>query len=132
MVLENSIYIAGPMTGIVDHNFPAFHAAAKQLRAQGYTVFNPAEINADAVDVIRPWAWYMRKDLAELVKCEAIYLLPGWENSKGATLEMHVAERLGMTIIHAPKPLSLFEQTEEDVRRRRAAKLLYDETMSTP
>lgn len=120
------------MTGIADHNFPAFHAAAKQLRAKGYTVFNPAEINADAVDVIRPWAWYMRKDLAELVKCEAIYLLPGWENSKGATLEMHVAERLGMTIIHAPKTLPLFEQTEEDARRRRAAKALYDETMSTP
>ena len=131
MIQENSIYIAGPMTGIVDHNFPAFHAAAKKLRAQGYAVFNPAEINADAVDVIRPWSWYMRKDLAELVKCEAIYLLPGWENSKGATLEMHVAERLGMTIVHAPKP-SIFEQTKEDARRQRAAKALYDETMSTP
>ena len=99
MIQENSIYIAGPMTGVVDYNFPAFHAAAKQLRAQGYTVFNPAEINADAVDIVRPWSWYMRKDLTELVKCEAIYLLPGWENSKGATWEKHVAERLGMTVI---------------------------------
>lgn len=101
MIIENSIYIAGPMTGVVDHNFPAFHAAAKLLRQSGYVVFNPAEINADAVDVVRPWAWYMRKDLTELVKCEAIYLLPGWENSQGATLEKHVAERLGMVIIHA-------------------------------
>ena len=49
MIQENSIYIAGPMTGIVDYNFQAFHAAAKDLRAKGYTVFNPAEINADAI-----------------------------------------------------------------------------------
>lgn len=101
MELANSIYIAGPMSGIVDHNFPAFHAAAKRLRAKGFTVINPAEINADAVDVVRPWAWYMRRDIAELVKCHTIYLLPGWENSKGAMLERHIAERLGMHVIYA-------------------------------
>lgn len=87
------------MTGKVDHNFPAFHAAAQFLRSKGWTVFNPAEINADAVDVVCPWSWYMRKDLAELVKCEAIFMLSGWKESKGATLELHVAERLGMTVI---------------------------------
>lgn len=101
MQIENSIYVAGPMSGIIDHNFPAFHAAAKLLRSRGFTVINPAEINADAVDVVRPWDWYMRRDIAELVKCQTIYLLPGWEKSKGATLERHIAERLGMHIIYA-------------------------------
>ena len=99
MKQENSIYIAGPMSGKVDHNYPAFHAAAKFLREKGWTVFSPAEINADAIEVDRPWSCCMRKDLAELVKCEVIFMLSGWKESKGATLELHVAERLGMTVI---------------------------------
>jgi len=99
MKQENSIYIAGPMSGIVDHNYPAFHSAAQFLRSRGWTVFSPAEINADAIETGRPWSCCMRKDLAELVKCEAIFMLSGWKESKGATLELHVAERLGMTVI---------------------------------
>ena len=98
MILQNSIYIAGPMTGIKDYNFPAFHAAAERLRSCGFTVVNPAEITPEFG---HPWSYYMRRDIPELVKCQTIYLLPGWENSKGATLERHIAERLGMHIIYA-------------------------------
>lgn len=95
MKQENSIYIAGPMTGKVDHNYPAFRSAAQFLRDKGWTVFSPAEICEPGM----PWSCCMRKDLAELVKCEAIFMLSGWKESKGATLELHVAERLGMTVI---------------------------------
>lgn len=40
------LYISGPITGMPDLNFPAFHAAAAALRAAGYTVTNPAELDA--------------------------------------------------------------------------------------
>jgi hypothetical protein len=90
------IYIAGPMTGYPDFNFPAFHKEAAKLRKKGYTVINPAEVNPD---VTMSWAECMRKDIAELVQCDAIKLLPGWENSKGATLEHHIAERLELKIL---------------------------------
>lgn len=89
------IYLAGPMTGLPDLNFPAFHAAAHQLRACGHTVINPAEINPDHT---MSWEACMRKDIAALVTCDSIYLLPGWQESKGATLEHHIAERLGLAI----------------------------------
>lgn len=91
------IYVAGPMTGLPEHNFPAFHAAARLLRAQGHDVVNPAEVNEPNVG---KWTWaeFMRADLALLVTCEAIALLPGWEASKGARIEHHVAEGLGMPI----------------------------------
>ena len=90
------IYIAGPMTGIEQLNFPAFNAEALKLRALGFDVVNPAEINPDHS---MPWAQCMRRDIAELVKCDAICLLPGWEQSKGATLEHHIAERLEIAVV---------------------------------
>lgn len=91
-------YISGPMTGLPELNFPAFHEAAARLRAAGRTVINPAEI-CTAVGL--PWSDYMRKDLAELVKCDVIYLLPGWQWSRGARLELYVAEELGMAVEYA-------------------------------
>jgi hypothetical protein len=89
------VYIAGPMTGLHDLNFPAFHAEARRLRAQGHEVLNPAEINPDHT---MSWQQCMRADLAALVTCDAVQLLPGWRNSKGATLEHDIALRLGLEI----------------------------------
>ena len=94
-----SIYIAGPMTGLAELNFPAFHAEAARLRALGHEVINPAEINPDQH---MTWLQCMRTDIAALVFCDAIQLLPGWQNSKGATLEHHIAERLGLQIFMPP------------------------------
>jgi hypothetical protein len=89
------IYIAGPMTGYSDFNFPAFHAEAARLRALGYEVVNPAEINADTTAA---WADCLKADIAQLVTCDGIALLPGWERSRGASLEHHIAKTLGMRI----------------------------------
>lgn len=94
-VRAGRIYVAGPMTGIADYNFPAFNAAAAMLRAKGWLVENPAEHSlADGLE----WADYMAYDLTRLGLCGAVYLLPGWENSKGATIEKDLACALGMTI----------------------------------
>jgi hypothetical protein len=92
------LYLAGPMTGYENLNFPAFHAESARLRALGHEVVNPAEINSDPT---AEWATCMRADIAELVTCEGIALLPGWAASRGATLEHHIASTLGMTVIHA-------------------------------
>lgn len=92
------VYVAGPMTGMPDYNFPAFNAAASMLRAKGWHVENPAEhgIVAGAT-----WADYMHYDLARIATCSAIYLLPGWCQSRGAALEVHIASVLGMTFQYA-------------------------------
>lgn len=89
------IYISGPMTGLPECNFPAFHAAANALRARGYAVENPAEINT-ATD--GDWHIYLRADIKALCDCDALVLLPGWERSQGAHLELHIAHRLGLEI----------------------------------
>ncbi len=91
------IYVAGPMTGHKDLNFPAFHAAAAALRAQGHHVENPAEINADPN---AQWLDCMRMDIARLVTCDAVCMLPGWEASRGARLEHTIAAGLGLEVMH--------------------------------
>jgi Domain of unknown function (DUF4406) len=97
------IYIAGPMTGYPDLNFPAFHHAAAMLRGKGHDVVNPAEIN---VDPAKGWVECMRADIRELVTCDAICMLPGWPRSRGALLEHTIARALGFEILYAPADAS--------------------------
>lgn len=92
------VYISGPMTGLPKLNFPAFHAAARSLRASGYEVTSPAEMD-EAEGTTRTWAEYLKRDIKVLLDCEAIALLHGWERSKGARLEKHVAEQVGLRVI---------------------------------
>jgi thioesterase domain-containing protein len=92
-------YISGPMTGMQELNFPAFHRAAASLRASGYTVVNPAEL--DALDTQElTWEQYMARDIKALVDCTHIAMLPGWVNSRGAKLEKLIAEALGLRVIY--------------------------------
>lgn len=113
------IYVAGPMRGIVEFNFPAFNAAAVRLRAEGHTVFNPAERDNErhGVDISKGNAAgcedqaaqehgfdlrvALGEDLAWIcANAEAIALLDGWQNSKGAKAELATAIALGLKIIY--------------------------------
>ncbi len=91
-----TIYVSGGMSGLPNLNFPAFHAAAAALRSQGHTVVNPAEINPDTT---MSWEQCMRADIKALCDCTHIYMLPGWERSKGAHLELHIAHRIGLEVM---------------------------------
>lgn len=88
-----AVYIAGPMSGLPDLNHPAFHSAAAELRAAGYEVLNPAENTGPDAD---DWAGWMRLAIAQLVRSQAVVLLPGWERSRGARLEHFLARELGL------------------------------------
>lgn len=92
------VYLSGPMTGIADLNFPAFNAEAARLRASGFEVVNPAEINPDSE---MSWEACMRADIRALCDCDILALMPGWHGSRGAHLETHVAHRLGLRIVDA-------------------------------
>lgn len=92
------IYVAGPMTGHPHLNFPTFHAEAARLRALGYEVINPAELNADPS---AGWLECMRNDIKHLVDCDAIAMLEGWQTSRGASLEYTIALTLGHAVFRA-------------------------------
>ena len=90
------IYLSGPMTGLPDYNYPTFREAARTLRSYGQIVFNPSEAFEGRTDL--PKEIYMRKDLEELLKADVVALLPGWELSTGAQLEVEVAKQCGIPI----------------------------------
>lgn len=92
------IYIAGPMTGLPDYNYPLFDAAAIKLRAEEYEVECPSE---NDLPTGKEWHEYLRHAIKRLVDCDAVATLNGWEHSKGARLEVLIAERLGIPV----KPL---------------------------
>lgn len=84
-------YIAGPMTGIVKLNRPAFCAAAVQLRKSlGRVVLNPATMPDGLAQ-----AEYMDICLAMIRSADTVYLLQGWEQSEGAMAEYHYAKKIG-------------------------------------
>jgi hypothetical protein len=87
------VYVSGPMTGMPDHNFPAFNAAAAALRALGWEVVNPVDVNPDTGT---DWLTCMVNDLEAMRGCTAIALLPGHEKSDGASMEKIAAKRMGM------------------------------------
>ncbi|CRM70492.1 DUF4406 domain-containing protein [Pseudomonas sp. 58 R 12] len=85
------------MSGLPGLNFPTFHSMKASVRAGGHTVTNPAELNPEGGSRTD----CMRRDIATLMECDTVATLPGWENSKGARLEVLIAERLGMTVVNA-------------------------------
>jgi len=93
------LYVAGPMTGLPEFNYPAFNAAADDLRAKGHDVLNPADIEA-LNDTGQPqqWRWYMRHAIGMVAGAEGLAMLPGWENSRGARLEHSIGVALKLDI----------------------------------
>lgn len=94
----SSIYISGQITGTDDY-MERFAEAEKQLTERGYTVINPAKINANLPENT-PYKRYIDISLELLRGCDSIYMLDGWEESKGARLEYYYAETMGYKILH--------------------------------
>lgn len=105
---QQSCYLAGPMRGYPEYNFPAFHAAAAKLRGHGLIVWSPAEndVHADGFDPTKqgshaPLRHYMKRDLPAVLNADMVCVLPGWEKSQGAQLEVHVARECGIPVYWA-------------------------------
>jgi hypothetical protein len=96
------VYLAGPMTGFPEWNFPAFHDAALTLRLRGYRVWSPAERDiANGFDPKSDGSGFdlagaLRDDVAAVLDSDAVVVLPGFEESAGAMVEVLTAESAGI------------------------------------
>lgn len=88
------IMVSGPMTDIPHFNRPLFNKVAEQLRSEGHTVYNPATL---------PDGWthdhYMVITLGWIEHVDALYMLDGWESSKGAVMEFDRIQRNRIPIL---------------------------------
>lgn len=98
------LYLSGPISHgatlddqAVEQNVAAFHEAAKRLRDASYHVSNPIEIT-EHLSLDESWETFMRLDLAAMLECQGVALLPYWQRSRGARLEQHLALELALEV----------------------------------
>lgn len=92
------IYISGAISGTSDYQ-ERFADAERKLQQQGYDVVNPARVN-DMLPKTFTHDEYMKISFSMLELCQGIYMIPGWENSKGANMEKNYACSCGIKIIN--------------------------------
>ena len=105
------VYIAGPMTKFKEksYNFPEFYKAQGLLEMLGHTCANPARMDLESgkaayspsegrIVTAKDFtlADAMRRDIKEIADCDGIVLLPDWQSSTGAAMELHVAQKIFM------------------------------------
>ena len=93
---KSKAYIAGPITSIPGNIAEMkFTQARLILKLYGYDVIDPYLLNKG---IKRTWLGYMIVDFLFLIKCDTIYMLRGWKQSKGAKIERFIAQILRMQI----------------------------------
>ena len=107
------IYISGQISGRPLEEVRAkFQAAEDKLGEQGYEVVNPTKNGLPAA-ALREGP--MALGILHLLKCDAIYMLAGWQFSRGATLEKNIAETTGKEVIYEIPPNRDFEYIKEAI-----------------
>lgn len=109
------IYIAGKMRGIKDFNRQAFYDAEKYLISLGHDAVNPFAIDIDmGIDLTSPTGntndiqgftqdnlkEIICRDVAEILQCDAVYMLESWKDSKGAKAERAIAQWAGIEVLY--------------------------------
>jgi len=112
-----TIYISGKMTGLPDFGAKEFGEYAAKYRAQGFEVLSPVEL--DRGDHSASYASYIRRDVALLLSpaVDRLYLMPSWRDSRGARLEKHLAETVGMPVYDATTGELYIENVADEAKR---------------
>ncbi len=102
--ISGIISLGGTLSAIqISANLDAFYQAEPVVAALGYEPVNPVALHGSDLGpstTEASWSYYVRKDIKHLVDCDAIYLMKNWEQSRGARLEKHIADELGMEVLY--------------------------------
>jgi hypothetical protein len=98
---KEKIYIAGPISGVPEGNKRGFQNMSNKLEERGIPYINPRAKGfkeGDAPEGVDVWTYLMKASLTEMMECDAIVLLDGWMESRGASIEYRLALDLGMPV----------------------------------
>ncbi len=101
------IYVSGPYTGRVDANTAAAIEAGQLLREHGFVALVPhiTIVPMEAPDSPRGYAQAMRECVALMLRCDAVLMIAGWEQSRGARIEHWIARRNGLPVFETLETL---------------------------
>lgn len=97
------IYLSGKITGTDDYK-SRFSLAEQKLKNKGVQVLNPVKAGMYLARSLAPevptWVQYMKCSIKLMMKANCIYMLKGYEESKGARLELLIARVLKFNIMY--------------------------------
>lgn len=97
-IMKKKVYISGAIAHYdLEERMLAFLNAEQYLRKKGYEPVNPFK---NGLPQEAHWREHMRADIMMLLRCDGIYMLDGWELSKGAKLELDVASSCGIKVFY--------------------------------
>lgn len=90
------VYISLPISGLdLEVQKLVAEQAAERIRAMGDEPVNPFDVpyppNIDSLTEEQLWAYYMGRDIEQLLLCDAVYFCPDWQKSKGCCIEYLIA-----------------------------------------
>lgn len=90
------VYISGKISGIpLEVAKAKFNAAADRIREAGHRPFNPFD---NGLPDTATWNEHMKADIAMMMECDEVCMLPCWTTSQGAIIERSIAEKVGMVV----------------------------------
>ena len=97
--VENmKIYLSGKISGTdLSTTRRRFSEVAEKLQSLGHKVVNPL---CNGLSEHDPWEEHIAKDIINLIDCEGIYMLQGWEDSQGARIEHAIAKEIGLKVMY--------------------------------
>lgn len=94
------VYLSGAISSLpIDEARMMFDKTESEISMWGHEVVNPMKIVPYKKG--RSWFSYMVRDIAQLVRCDAIMMLPNWKQSRGARIERRIAKILGLWVFYA-------------------------------
>lgn len=102
------IYISGAITDMPNGNKFEFEKYENKFRVLGLEPINPHKLHTEEQIEKFTWHDFMKSDIKALVDCDIVAVINGWQKSKGANLEVHIARHLEIPIVNADTLIEIF------------------------
>lgn len=95
--MSKRVYISLPIAHYDLEERKEYAQRVEDMLSHFYSVVNPLK---NGLPEDADWKVHMRKDIQDLLTCDAIFMCNGWETSVGCKLEFDVATSCGLEVLY--------------------------------